>query len=41
MLGENIKTLRKSKGLSQQELAVKLNVVRQTLSKWENGGSLR
>ena len=41
MLSENIKKLRKSKGLSQQELAVELNVVRQTLSKWENGGSLR
>ncbi len=39
MLSENIKNLRKSKGLSQQELAVKLNVVRQTLSKWENGVS--
>lgn len=35
MLSENIKTIRKSKGLSQQELAVKLNVVRQTVSKWE------
>ena len=35
MLNENIKTIRKSKGLSQQELAVKLNVVRQTVSKWE------
>ena len=35
MLGENIKAIRKSKGLSQQELAVKLNVVRQTVSKWE------
>lgn len=34
MLNENIKALRKSKGLSQQELAVKLNVVRQTVSKW-------
>lgn len=39
MLSENIKKLRKSKGLSQQELAVELNVVRQTLSKWENGVS--
>ena len=39
MLSENIKTLRKSKGLSQQELAVKLNVVRQTVSKWEQGVS--
>ena len=35
MLSENIKAVRKSKGLSQQELAVKLNVVRQTVSKWE------
>lgn len=35
MLKENIKTLRKSKGLSQEELAIKLNVVRQTISKWE------
>lgn len=34
MLNENIKAFRKSKGLSQQELAVKLNVVRQTVSKW-------
>lgn len=41
MLRENIKTVRKSKGLSQQELAVKLNVVRQTISKWEQGDSLR
>ena len=41
MLKENIKSLRKSKGLSQEELAVKLNVVRQTISKWEKGGSLR
>ena len=35
MLNENIKRLRKSKGLSQEELAIKLNVVRQTVSKWE------
>ncbi|CDB43113.1 putative uncharacterized protein [Firmicutes bacterium CAG:240] len=41
MLDENIKQLRKAKGLSQEELAIKLNVVRQTVSKWENGGSLR
>lgn len=40
MLRENIKTIRKSKGLSQQELAVKLNVVRQTISKWEQGLSV-
>lgn len=39
MLSENIKTIRKAKGLSQQELAVKLNVVRQTISKWEQGKS--
>ncbi|MCM1063205.1 MAG: helix-turn-helix domain-containing protein [Eubacterium sp.] len=40
MLNENIKTIRRSKGLSQQELAVKLNVVRQTISKWEKGLSV-
>ena len=33
MLKENIKTLRKQKGLSQEELSIKLNVVRQTVSK--------
>ena len=32
MLNENIKNLRKAKGLSQEELAIKLNVVRQTIS---------
>lgn len=40
MLNENIKAIRKSKGLSQEELAVKLNVVRQTVSKWEQGLSV-
>ena len=40
MLNENIKALRKSKGLSQQDLALKLNVVRQTISKWEQGLSV-
>lgn len=40
MLNENMKTIRKSKGLSQEELAVKLNVVRQTISKWEQGLSV-
>ena len=40
MLHENIKTIRKSKGLSQEELAIKLNVVRQTISKWEQGLSV-
>lgn len=37
MLNENIRAIRKSKGLSQEELAIKLNVVRQTISKWEQG----
>lgn len=37
MLNENIKAGRKAKGLSQEELAVKLHVVRQTISKWEQG----
>ena len=40
MLSETIKAIRKAKGLSQQELAVKLNVVRQTVSKWEQGLSV-
>ncbi|WP_461815806.1 helix-turn-helix domain-containing protein [Faecalimonas sp.] len=40
MLNENIKAIRKSKGLSQEELAIKLNVVRQTISKWETGLSV-
>ena len=40
MLSENIKAIRKSKGLSQEELAIKLRVVRQTISKWEQGLSV-
>ena len=40
MLGKNIKTLRKEKGYSQETLAEKLNVVRQTISKWEKGMSV-
>lgn len=40
MLNENMKAIRKSKGLSQEELAIKLNVVRQTISKWEQGLSV-
>ena len=40
MLKENIKLVRKSKGLSQEDLAIKLNVVRQTISKWEQGLSV-
>ena len=40
MLNENIKAIRKAKGFSQQELAVKLNIVRQTVSKWEQGLSV-
>lgn len=40
MLKDNIKIIRKSKGLSQEELAIKLNVVRQTISKWEQGLSV-
>ena len=40
MLKDNLKTLRKNKGLSQEELSIKLNVVRQTISKWEIGLSV-
>ncbi len=39
MFGENLKKLRKEKGLSQQEVALRLHVVRQTVSKWEQGVS--
>ena len=40
MLCDNLRKLRRAKGLSQEELAVKLNVVRQTVSKWEQGSSV-
>ena len=40
VLSENIRAIRKAKGLSQEELAAKLNVVRQTISKWEQGLSV-
>ena len=40
MFQENLKELRKKKGFSQQELAIRLNVVRQTISKWEKGLSV-
>ena len=40
MFGENLKTLRKNKGITQEELAARLNVVRQTVSKWEKGQSV-
>lgn len=40
MLKDNLKILRKNKGLSQEELSVQLNVVRQTISKWETGLSV-
>ena len=40
MFRENLRSLRKKKGLSQEELAVRLNIVRQTVSKWEKGSSV-
>ena len=40
MFGDNLKTLRKNKGITQEELAVRLKVVRQTVSKWEKGLSV-
>ena len=36
MLGENIKTYRQKKGYTQEEVANRLHVTRQTISKWEN-----
>ncbi len=38
---EKLLSLRKRKGLSQEELGMELQVSRQTISKWEAGGSLR
>ena len=40
MLSDNIKSLRKNKGYTQEELAARINVVRQTVSKWEKGLSV-
>ena len=40
MFNENLKTIRKNKGFSQEQLSVRLNVVRQTISKWEKGLSV-
>lgn len=40
MFNENLKTIRRQKGFSQEQLAVRLNVVRQTVSKWEKGLSV-
>ena len=40
MFSENLKTLRKQKGFTQEELAARLNIVRQTVSKWEKGLSV-
>ncbi len=41
MFADNLISLRKLHNLSQEELAEKINVSRQTLSKYETGGSLR
>lgn len=40
MFNENLKTLRKQKGFTQEELAIRVSVVRQTVSKWEKGLSV-
>ena len=40
MLGEQLRTIRKQKGFTQEELAARTNVVRQTVSKWEKGLSV-
>lgn len=40
MLAENISTLRKARGMSQEALADRVHVVRQTVSKWEKGLSV-
>lgn len=40
MFHENLKEIRKNKGFSQEQLAVRINVTRQTVSKWEKGLSV-
>ena len=40
MFSENLRSLRKKKGLTQEELAARLHIVRQTVSKWEKGLSV-
>ena len=40
MFQENLRLKRRERGLSQEELAVRLHVVRQTISKWEKGQSV-
>ena len=40
MLGENIKTYRQKKGYTQEEVADRLHVTRQTISKWEKNYSV-
>jgi transcriptional regulator with XRE-family HTH domain len=40
MLHENLKNYRTQKGLSQEQVALQVHVTRQTVSKWEKGGSL-
>lgn len=40
MLQENIRAFRQKKGMTQEELASRLHVVRQTVSKWEKGLSV-
>lgn len=40
MLQENIRAFRQKKGMTQEELALRLHVVRQTVSKWEKGLSV-
>lgn len=40
MFQNNLRSLRKKSGLSQEELGIRLNIARQTISKWENGVSV-
>ena len=40
MFQKNLRSQRKRSGLSQEELGIKLNTARQTISKWENGVSV-
>ncbi|HJC50937.1 MAG TPA: helix-turn-helix domain-containing protein [Candidatus Anaerostipes avistercoris] len=39
--GEKLIRLRRKNGMSQEQLAAKIGITRQSVSKWESGGSLR
>ncbi len=39
--GQRFSRLRKNKGFTQEDVATRINITAQAVSKWENEGSLR